>query len=361
MQEEMMSDSGVCPVAVLIVCFNGREHLEECLTSVLASEDGDLVLHVVMVDNASCDGSREFVRERFPRVELIESASNLGFAGGNNLGWETIRQRHPDVRFLVLLNQDTRVASGWLRPLVEFIHRHPRVGAVQSKLMLHADPTRINTLGNRSHFLGFGFMTGYGEVDSASSNEAVPITYASGAAVMFRAELLDRVGLFDDVFFAYLEDAEICWKLRQIGYETFLMPQSVVYHKYAPSAPFRHYYRLERNRYLLLFTYYKLCTLLLLAPALALMEAGQWLFSLRHGLLRERGRVLLYFLRPVNLRHLWHARTAAQARRRISDRKFLRDFSGQLQFEAIDNPLLRYIGNPLLGAYWFIARQLIFW
>lgn len=357
----MTTDVSTCSVAVLIVCFNGRGHLAECLGSVTASLDGGLRRHVVVVDNASTDGSREFVRERFPEVELIESDSNLGFAGGNNLGWEEIRRRHPEVTYLALLNQDTRVESGWLRPLVEFLNSHSNAGAVQAKLMLHAEPHRINTLGNRSHFLGFGFMTGYGELDQGQHDRPQRVTFASGAAMMLRMELLEQVGLFDDEFFAYLEDAEIGWKLRQIGFATYLVPQSIVYHKHLPTVPYRHYYLLERNRNLLLFTYYKRRTLLLLAPALLLMEMGQWLFCLRHGLLRERMRVACYFLSPANLRRLWKSRRTARDRRLISDRDFLDDFSGRLEFEAVDNALLRYIGNPILAAYWFVARRLIRW
>lgn len=356
-----MSDTTPCSVAVLIVCFNGRDHLDECLGSVLASDDGDLQRYVVVVDNASTDGSPDLVQERFPSVELIDTGTNSGFAGGNNIGWAAIRKWHPEVRYLALLNQDTRVSSGWLRELAHYLDEHPGAGAVQPKIMLYNEPQRINTLGNQSHFLGFGFMTGYGHIDLAGYEIPGRITYASGAAVMFRSELLVRVGLFDDEYFAYLEDAEICWKLRQIGSSTHLVPQSVIYHKHSPTAPFRHYFLLERNRYLLLLTYYKLWTLLLLFPALVLMELGQWMFSLRHGLLRERQQVIRYFLRTANQRRIWNLRRIAQTRRLISDREFLSEFSGTLQFEAIENPLLRYVGNPLLRVYWSLVRRLMFW
>jgi GT2 family glycosyltransferase len=357
----MVTRSDKCFVAILIVCHNGREHLEDCLSSVQASDDGELSRHIVVVNNGSKDGSREFLRDRFPEVEVIDSTDNLGFAAGNNLGRAVIKVRHPEVSFLTLLNQDTRVASGWLRPLVEFLREHPEVGAVQPKLMLYAEPARINTLGNMSHFLGFGFLKGYGEPERERYQEPMCITFASGAAVMLRTELLEQVGLFDEEFFAYLEDADICWALRQIGFSTYLVPASIVYHKYAATAPYRHYYLLERNRYMLLFKFYKIRTLLLLAPALWLMEIGQWLFAVQHGLLHERWRVVCYFLRPANILRLWNIRIVAQTRRMISDHEFLHDFCGVIEVKATDNPLMRYIGNPVLGRYWSLAKRLITW
>lgn len=347
-------------VAVLIVSYNGRSDLEQCLASVMSSEDAGLHCRVVVVDNASIDGTPEAVQQ-WPRVELIRASANLGFAGGNNLGWDHIAERYPDTRYLCLLNQDTIVRTGWLSSLANYLERNPQAAIAQAKLLLHPQTHLINTAGNRSHFLGFGYMTGYGEPDDGRYDQARSIDYASGAALMVRTDLLRQVGLFDDAMFMHLEDAELAWKARQIGYEVAFVPDAVVHHKYVPDAPLRHYRHLERNRWLLLLTYYKWPTLLLLSPALLLMECGQWLFAARHGLLLHRLGVYLDLLAPSGLARLFRRRREAQDRRGISDHRFTTGFSGTIIFSALQSPILRYLGNPILNAYWQVASRIIRW
>ncbi len=355
------SEPGQPEVVVLILCHNGREYLDDCLGSVLASDDGPIARRVVVVDNASGDGSAEHVAESFPQVDLVRAPGNLGFAGGNNFGWEHVRKSCPRADYLVLLNQDTIVASGWLRPMVDFLAARGDVASVQAKLLMHPATGVINTVGNRSHFLGFGFCGGYGEADRGQYDTPRAINYASGAAVMLRTSLLRALGLFEEGMYMYLEDAELSWRYRQLGHQVFLVPSSVVYHKYSFAARYSYYYHLEKNRYWLLGVYYKLPTLGLLAPALVLMELGQWCFALLRGALRQKARSWVFLLRPANLAATWRRRRSAQRRRKVSDREFLRDFTGSIDFAEVRTPLLKYVANPLFKGYWFLARRLIFW
>jgi GT2 family glycosyltransferase len=346
---------------VLIVSYNGRRYLDECLASVLASDDGPLRRHVLVVDNASSDGTAAYLAQSWPQVHCVGSTENLGFAGGNNLGWEEIQRSYPNAKYVALLNQDTVVASGWLKALIEFLEEHPNVGIAQSKLMLHQQPDCFNTVGNVSHFLGFGFTTACGDRDQGQYDEPRPIDFPSGAAFAIAAEQLRRWGLFDGSYFLYLEDADIGWKLRQLGLLNMYVPSSVVYHKYEFKADYRNYYFLERNRWWLLLVYYKLPTLLLLAPALIAMECGQLLFAAQHGILRQKLRAYGYYLSFPVARRLVQARREAQRRRRIGDREFLRSFTGRIQFVGLQSFLVRYIANPGFGAYWAVVRNLIWW
>ena len=349
-------------VVVLISCFNSRSYLDDCLNSLLASDDSGLDRHLLVVDDGSTDGSADYVKEHFPGVYCIRTdPPNRGFAGVNNFGWDYIQENFPGAEFVVLLNVDTIVESGWLTPLVDYLGEHPAVGSVQAKLRLHPQSETLNTAGNRCHFLGFGFMVGYGETDEGQYDQAQSIDFASGAAVMVRAELLKQVGLFDDDFYMYLEDAELSWKLRQIGYDAHLVPESVVYHKYIANAPSRYYYLLERNRWILLFTYYRAPTLLLLAPAFLFMELGQVAYAACKGLVWGKLKSWGYFLKPRNLAWLWRRRQAAQVRRTAGDQECMGRFCGTIQFEAVQNPLLTYVGNPILGLYWLIVKRLIVW
>jgi GT2 family glycosyltransferase len=348
-------------VAVLIVSFNGREHLRDCLESVLASDDGILIKYVAVVDNASDDASADLVEQEFPQVGLVRCSRNLGFAGGNNAGWDHIRTKYPQVDYVALLNQDTIVESGWLEPLVEHLEGQPTVGVAQPKLLLHPQTDRINTFGNQSHFLGFGFITGYGRVDNGEFQSVSAIDFPSGAAFMVRSDILHRFGLFDELFFLYLEDADLGWKLRQMGYDVEVVPGSRVWHKYEFGKNFRHYYYLERNRWYLLATYYKTATLLLLMPALLLMEAGQIYFACRNHLLGQKLRAVGFFLNIRNLGRLLRQRRQAQRRRIIRDRDFTAPFTGNVDFSELNSVLLKRVGNPILSTYWRFARKVMFW
>ena len=201
--------------AVLIVSFNSRDDLPRLLDSLA----GCGAEPIILVDNASTDDSAELVRQRYPHVELFQQDENRGFAAGNNVGYAHLRARWPDVPYVALLNPDTVVEPGALGAMADHLDTHPHVACVQPKILMHPDTRRINTAGNWSHYLGFGGVTGCDEPDDGRFDEPRAIDFASGAAMMLRIAAVEPVGLFDDAFFMYLEDAELSWKLRLTGHE----------------------------------------------------------------------------------------------------------------------------------------------
>jgi GT2 family glycosyltransferase len=327
----------------------------------LDSDDGPLERRVLVIDNASSDGTADYLASAWPQVDCVASSVNLGFAGGNNLGWEEIQRRYPQANYVALLNQDTVVQSGWLAALVAFLEQHPEAGTAQSKLRLHQKPDCFNTVGNVSHYLGFGFTSACGERDVGQFDEPRLIDFPSGAAFAINVEHLRRWGLFEAFLFLYLEDTELGWKLAQLGHPNYYVPTSVVYHKYEFKGDYRNYYFLERNRHWLLLVYYKWPTLLLLAPALVLMELGQLVFATQQGVLRAKLRAYGFCLRPANLAQLWRSRQAAQRRRQIPDRHFLANFTGVIRFEGLQGFLIRRVANPIFGTYWSVVRRMIWW
>lgn len=348
-----------CQVVVLVSCYNGMQYIDDCLNSVLASDATSFQRHIVVVDDASTDGSADHIRQQFPQVDCVRLATNRGFAGANNAGYEHIKQNCPNAKYLFLLNMDTVADTAFLSAMVEHMDQNENVAAAQSKLLLH-DSKRINTAGNRSHYLGFGFMTGFNEEDTGQY-EARPIDFASGAAMTVRMSAIEKCGLFDESFFMYLEDADLSWKLRSLGHKVTFVPDSIVEHKYEASAPTKYYFQLERNRWILLLTYYRLPTLILLLPALLFMELGQVAFSLINGTLGAKFRAWFFFWNPKYIGAVLRRRSNAQKTRRIGDRELTKSFSGTVDFEAIDSPLLKYVGNPILGLYWAIVRCVIVW
>ncbi|MCG8401242.1 MAG: glycosyltransferase family 2 protein, partial [Firmicutes bacterium] len=290
-------------VVILIVAYNHRDDLEECLASLLDATDDNLPTRIVVVDNASCDGTADLVNEHFPEIDLITSNENLGFTGGNNLGWVHIAKQYPNAPYLMLLNPDTLVKGDaqteWLRPLVDYLEAHPRVAIAQPKILLHDPaseaPPRFNTAGNVCHFLGFGFVSAFEEVDEGQYDEPRAIDFASGAALVVRTKLIEAFGLFDEAMFLYCEDVDLSWKMRQMGHEAMYVPCTVVYHKHKPEKTLNQMYHLEKNRWWLLLSYYRWRTLLLIGPAWDMTELGVLIHAAMAGQFRAKCRAIGYF------------------------------------------------------------------
>jgi hypothetical protein len=348
-------------LAILIACFNGRKYLGDCLRSLQCGAAADLQISIIVIDNASTDGGADFVAREFPAVELIRLTENRGFAGGVNAGWRFARDKFPDLKYVALVNQDLTVDANWLGPLVEHLDSNPGTAAVQPKVMLAHPPNRFNTAGNRSHYLGFGLVTAYGQLDDGSHDHICEIDFPSGAAALIRAEALGADDIFDDLYFLYLEDAELGWKLRQRGHKIAFIPGSIVWHQYEYRHDYKFYFYLERNRWYLLATYYKLPTLLLLLPAIFAMEFGQLYFAWRNRVFGQKLAAYRFFLGRKHLATLLEQRRRARQRRRIGDRPFVRTFVSEIDLPELRSKTLRRIGNPLLRAYWHIVRPLIVW
>lgn len=352
-------------LGVLIVSFNGLELLRECLSSLFASPDAPPADQVVIVDNASSDGTVDYLKSEYPRVTCITSTVNRGFAGGNNVGFAHFRSSLPHCRYVALLNQDTVVTAGWADTLVSLAEERPEAGSVQCRLLFPQSSDEgdeqghdlVNSAGNESHFLGFGFVSGY-QQPSDPTDSVRPIAFCSGAAMLVKVEAVARDELFPEEYFAYLEDAELGWYLRLKGYENLYCPESVVYHHYSFSHNPEHYYRLESNRWRLLFAYYRWPTLALLLPAVVVMEAGLLFYFIKVGGMRQKVRSWKVF---GDLPTILARRRQAQRVRRISDRQLTDPFVAQVRFPEVRNPILTYLGNPFLQIYWRLTRLLLWW
>src|SRR5579859_7798728 len=199
--------------SVLVVNYNGARFLPGCLDSLLASKAP--YREVIVVDNASTDGSL-LVLERYPWVKVVKSSSNVGFAGGNNLGL-----RHCLGEYVLLLNNDTVVPAGFLQPLVEYLEQHPKVGAVQGKMVLPNYGNALDVCGSFLTRFGFPYHYGYFKPDGVMYQRNYPVFSGKGACLMFRRELVSRAGgfLFDDDFFCYYEETDFCHRVWLAGYE----------------------------------------------------------------------------------------------------------------------------------------------
>jgi GT2 family glycosyltransferase len=234
--------------SVIVPVWNGIEFLERCLLA-LRTQDYSR-REVVVVDNASSDGSADFVAEHFPEARLVRNDYNLGFAGGCNAGL-----RVADGEVLLLLNQDTEVSPDWLRHVVEALEA-PEVGVVGCKIF-YPDGERLQHAGAWFDWpLALAHHYGHGEDDSGAYDEPRMVEYVTGAAMGFRREVMERVGLLDEGFWpGYFEDADFCFRAREAGFEIWYRPEATLRHTESTSIkdPVRRsrYYQRGRMRFLL--------------------------------------------------------------------------------------------------------------
>ena len=232
---------------VVVLNWNGEAYIRDCLRSVLAQTYA--TYRVIVVDNASTDGSREIIRDEFPEAALVALPENLHFARGTNAGME-VALRDPECTYVVTLNNDTRVDPEWLAELVRAANP-ARIGTVASKLVFMDRPGVINSAGILIAPDGNGVDRGWLQKDEGQFDDAVDVFGASAGAALYRRGALETVGLFDGDFVAYFEDLDLAWRLRLAGWEGRFAPRSVVHHKYSASVGFKSAwktYQGERNR-----------------------------------------------------------------------------------------------------------------
>jgi GT2 family glycosyltransferase len=210
-------------VSVIIVTWNGREHLDACLTAVAAQRAVDA--ETILVDNASTDGTVDFVRARFPSVRLVALDENRGFAGGNNAG-----ARHARGRVLAFLNNDTVAAPEWLGRLVAALDPARRVALATSRIVYMHPSGVIDSAGDGMTRAGGAFKRLHG-APAALAEESREVFGACGAAFAMPKQVFEELGGFDDDFFASHEDVDLSYRARLRGYRCWYEARAVVEHR----------------------------------------------------------------------------------------------------------------------------------
>jgi GT2 family glycosyltransferase len=229
-------------LSVVIVSWNTRELLRDCLESVFNS---DLTLDVLVVDNNSSDGSQAMVRERFPQVRLIENRNNVGFAVANNQAFPLC-----SADYVLLLNSDTRISGDALSLLVKFMREHPEAGAVGPKIV-HPEmrlrvlscgyqPT-LRTLLNQYFFLSSFFphmeiFRGTNLLIGVHDDRVREVEWLSGACMLVRRKVIEDVGALNEEWFMYAEDMEWCQRIMAGGWKIYHIPEAVVEHRLGASS-----------------------------------------------------------------------------------------------------------------------------
>jgi N-acetylglucosaminyl-diphospho-decaprenol L-rhamnosyltransferase len=217
-------------LSVVIVCWNNKRYLEPCLDSLYAAGLRSR-FDVVVVDNGSTDGTQSMLREKFPKVQLIQNDRNVGLSRASNQGIEATRGR-----YVLLLNDDTLVNSRSLDGMVEFLDAHPEAGAVGGQLLnpdgsVQACYNRFPTL--REEFLvatRLGELLWNGYPATIDDTEVKPVAWIGSACLLLRRAALERVGLLDVEYFIYGDEADLQYRLKKAGWQVYYLPHATTLH-----------------------------------------------------------------------------------------------------------------------------------
>ena len=230
-------------ISVVILNWNGIKVLEQCLSSLKGQTY--VPLEIIVVDNASTDGSVDVVREEFPNVRLIVNERNLGFGGGNNIGI-----RAATGRYIMMLNNDTRLDPRCIEELKRAIEKVDRFGACASKILLEYEDDLIDAAG--IVVCPDGLSIGRGRLEKGDRyNEETEVFFASDCACLYRREMLEDIGFYDEDFFAYADETDMGWRAHLAGWRCIYNPKAVVYHFHSASSGTYSSFKaflVERNR-----------------------------------------------------------------------------------------------------------------
>lgn len=211
-------------ITVVIPNYNGMRFLRECLQSLAEQEKDAPKYEVVMVDNGSADGSLDFVEKEFPWVRVIPLSENTGFCHAVNVGIEA-----SESPYVILLNNDTKVTPGFIGELFQAIESRPDAFSVSARMLMWDRPELLDDAGDRYCVLGWAFARGKGRPAEAC-DRAVEVFSACAGAAVYRRRVLEEIGLFDELHFAYMEDLDIGYRARIYGYRNYYEPKAEVIH-----------------------------------------------------------------------------------------------------------------------------------
>lgn len=356
-QQHILTPQAVLDASVIIVSYNSRDYLPDlCQALSLANPPPR---EVILVDNASTDGSADYVAAHFPEIKLVRMGENLGFSSANNQGAALAQGE-----FLIFLNPDTRPDPAALGALVTALGQDPHCGMSTARILLASQPDRINTCGNQIHLSGITLCRGAGQ---PASQYSAPdqVSAVSGAAFAMRRDLFHQLGGFDPVFFMYLEDTDLSLRARLAGWTCCYVPAAVVAHDYRLQfSPNKTFY-LERNRYWMLLKHFRLATLTLLLPVLLLAEAISWGFVLLRQPQRWRNKTAAYAWVWRHRQELAQARQCTQALRRTTDRALLLQHVWRLDFAQVGSGpaarLAALVFNPLFAGLKALLVAFLWW
>lgn len=335
-------------VAILVVGYNSRSYLDDCLRSIKESSYRNW--KVFFIDNGSTDNTLSYVEKNYPEVTVVANNRNLGFAAANNLA--AGRAIEAGYEYIFLLNPDTVLDSKCVEHLVA--RAQPTVILQPLILLFNQRKTDlINTAGNVLHYLGMSYVGNYKNnfrETACATNPAL----ASGAAMFIPAKIIQKIGLFDETYFMYHEDVDFSWRARIAGYSITLVSEALVWHKYQFSRNKKKFFYSERNRLKFIAKNYQPKTLILIAPMFLINELLVTAHSIFSGWFGYK--IKANWAATVSLGETIRARKKIV--RLITDRQLQRYLSSEINFTEVRIPLVGLYNNLTRG-YWKVISRFI--
>jgi GT2 family glycosyltransferase len=336
--------SGRPTVTAVVLAWQAEPWLQRSVEALLASEK--VAVDVVLVDNG-CTNDDVTVLATRPGVTVVRPGRNLGFAGGCNAGAAVATGE-----FLALINSDAVVEPGTLARLVDEVYR-PDVGIAVASVRLSEDPALINAGANPIHVLGLSWAGGMGQREERS--EPVDSAGASGACLLMRLAYWQRLGGFDEEYFAYHEDAELSVRTWRMGLRVVYVPDAVAVHRYEFSRNTFKMYLVERNRLMFVATLWGTRARLLLAPAFAALEVAWVARAALEGWLPAKLRGWWWL--ATHRRHLRERRAALRAEQVVPDREWMRVLTARMDTAVVPLPAVVRPVNVVIAAYWRLVSR----
>jgi GT2 family glycosyltransferase len=307
-------------ISVIIVNWNGKHHLEECLDSL--SKQTFKAFETILVDNGSSDGSIEFVEEHFPVVKVIKLNDNKGFSWGNNIG---LQQARGD--FIALLNNDTLVDMHWLEELYRAMTKHSHVGTCASCIANYYSRDVLDTAGDGFDLCGSGYKIGEGMPVTEFQKERYVFGACAGA-VLYRRSMIDDIGFFDESFFAVGEDLDLSFRAILAGYKCLYVPDAIVYHKVNQTVGRNSDFLLYHSRKNVEYTYFKNVPFPLIIATLPLHIIYNFLTFVQ-AFFDKRVKIFLKSKKDFikNFTEVYRLRKKIQEKRKISLKELFFSFS----------------------------------
>jgi GT2 family glycosyltransferase len=338
--------------SIIILNYNAGDLVLDCIKSIF--ENTPQNIEIILVDNLSTDGSQIKCKKVFPKIKLIQNNENLWFCAGNNVG---IREAKGD--FLVILNPDTKVTSGWLEELLSAYKKFGD-GLYQPKLLTLNNPELFNSAGNFINIFGFGFSRGKNVKDIGQFDDVQEIGNASGACLFTSMEIMKKIDLFDPFLQVYHDDLDLGWRGKHIGIKSYYIPTSIVYHagsyhyKWSPLK----FYLLERNRHYCLLTHYSKKTFYKLLPSLILIEILVFFYFLRKGLFKEKIKAYVNILQ--NRKQISKKYHDLENKKTIPDSTTIKNFPDEIFITSeIGGNFSSKMFNSILSFFSKISKQIL--
>lgn len=328
--------------SIVVVNYNGGSDLYDCLESVV--QRTKCPYELIVVDNASTDGSVDGIRDEFPDVLVVCNEENEGYSAAVNKGLE-----RASGEYVAVLNMDIIVEERWLEPMICFLEENPYAGAVNPLLLIHQHSEEINALGQIIQWSGLGFNRKLRWPRGMADKVPTRVSGLQGAVFVIKADLFRLIGGMNEACFMYHEDVDLSWVIYLAGFDVFTVPDSIAYHRYALKLTPPKLQLLERNRWAMLLANLKIGTLLILAPYFVATELLIFTYCLFHG------RSFLK-VKMISIHEVWRRRDLIRKRRRFIDTIRVRADTSILR---IMHPIL--VWDQVVGLFLNPGRPKVGW